>query len=51
MPGWPLILRLVLMAMPLALTIAAFSNGAMALAVSGVIACAVAFQRMFLSGL
>lgn len=49
MPHWPLPLRLILTAVVFIATAAAFATGQMLLAVVGVVACAVAFQRMFMT--
>ena len=49
MPHWPLALRLILTAAVFIATTAAFATGHMLLAVIGVVACFVAFQRMFMT--
>ena len=49
MPDWPLALRLFLTAAVFIATAAAFAFGQMLLAVIGVVACFIAFQRMFLT--
>ena len=49
MPHWPLALRLLITAVVLVATAAAFATGQMVLAVIGVAACFVAFKRLFLT--
>lgn len=49
MPHWPLALRLILTALVFCATAWAFASGQMVLAVLGVAACWLAFQRMFMT--
>lgn len=49
MPHWPIILRLLIVTLVFGATAWAFAAGQMLLAVVGVIASAVAFQRLFLT--
>lgn len=49
MPHWPLALRLLIVAVVFSATATAFAFGQMLLAVIGVVACFVAFQRLFMT--
>lgn len=49
MPEWPLALRLLVTGAVFLATAAAFATGHMLYAVIGLVACVIAFQRMFLT--
>ena len=49
MPHWPLLLRLLIVAVVFCATAWAFASGQMLLAVIGVILCAIAFHRLFMT--
>ncbi|MRX51516.1 hypothetical protein GI374_13915 [Paracoccus sp. S-4012] len=49
MSGWPFWLKIFVVAVPFAVTIAAFSHGVMVAAVPGVLVSGWAFHRAFMS--